>query len=63
MKYPKGFSKWNASEQESWLVMKLQELFDAEFEIRTNLGKIRGGEMVEFREIDRPDLYEMKDED
>jgi hypothetical protein len=43
--------------------MKLQELFDAEFEIRTNLGKIRGGEMVEFREIDRPDLYEMKDED
>jgi hypothetical protein len=63
MKYPKGFSKWNASEQESWLVMKLQELIDAEFEIRTNLGKIRGGEMVEFREIDRPDLYEMKDED
>ncbi len=63
MKYPKHFNKWNPSEQESWLVMKLQELFDAEFEIRTNLGKIRGGEMVEFTEIDRPDLYDLKDED
>ena len=32
-------------------------------EIKNTLGKIRGGEKLIFKEIDRPDLALLKDED
>lgn len=63
MKYPKGFGKWSIMEQELWLVNKLQEVYQLENEIKITLGKIRGGEQLIFKEIDRPDLALMKDED
>jgi hypothetical protein len=62
MKYPKNFGKWNASEQESWLVSKLQEVYQLENQIKITLAKIRGGEILIFKEVDRLDLLEMKDE-
>jgi hypothetical protein len=63
MKYPKHFNKLNQSEQEQWLVNKLQDIYDIEQDIKIALGKIRGGEIVLFKEVDRLDLLEMKDED
>lgn len=63
MKYPKHFNKLNQSEQELWLVNKLQDIYDIEQDIKIALGKIRGGEIVLFKEVDRLDLLEMKDED
>jgi len=63
MKYPKGFGKWNTMEQELWLVNKLQEVYQLENQIKLTLAKIRGGETLIFKEIDRPDLALMKDED
>jgi len=45
------------------LVTKLIELHNLEQEIKLTLGKIRGGEKLIFKEIDRPDLALMKDED
>ena len=63
MKYPKHFNKLNPSEQELWLVNKLQDIYDIEQDIKIALGKIRGGEIVLFKEVDRLDLLEMKDED
>ena len=62
MKYPKGFGKWNTMEQELWLVNKLQEVYHLEAEVKLTLAKIRGGETLIFKEIDRLDLLEMKDE-
>jgi hypothetical protein len=49
-------------QQEQWLVSKLQEIHQLEQEIKITLGKIRGGEVLIFKEIDRPDLALMKDE-
>lgn len=63
MKYPKNFNRLNQSEQEQWLVNKLQDIYDIEQDIKIALGKIRGGEIVLFKEVDRLDLLEMKDED
>jgi hypothetical protein len=63
MKYPKLFNKLTPSEQEQWLVNKLQDIYDIEQDIKIALGKIRGGEIVLFKEVDRLDLLEMKDED
>ena len=62
MKYPKGFSRWNAMEQELWLVNKLQNVYSVEKEIKITLAKLRGGEILIFKEVDRLDLLEMKDE-
>jgi hypothetical protein len=62
MRYPKNFAKLNSLQQEQWLVAKLQELHQLEKDIRITLGKIRGGEKLIFKEIDRPDLALMKDE-
>lgn len=50
-------------EQELWLVNKLQYIYDLEQDIKIALGKIRGGEIILFKEVDRLDLLEMKDED
>lgn len=62
MKYPKGFGKWSVMEQELWLVNKLKEVHQLENQIKITLGKIRGGETLIFKEVDRLDLLEMKDE-
>jgi len=63
MRYPKNFAKLTSIQQEQWLVAKLIELHNLEQEIKLTLGKIRGGEKLIFKEIDRPDLALMKDED
>ena len=63
MRYPKNFAKLTTIQQEQWLVSKLQEIHQLEQEIKITLGKIRGGEVLIFKEIDRPDLALMKDED
>ena len=55
MKMPKGFSKWTLSEQELWLVNRLQEYYAVESQITKMLAKIRGGERIQVKEIDRPD--------
>jgi hypothetical protein len=63
MRYPKNFAKLTSLQQEQWLVSKLQEIHQLEQEIKITLGKIRGGEKLIFKEIDRPDLALLKDED
>jgi hypothetical protein len=55
MKMPKGFSKWSLTEQELWLVNRLQEYYAVESQIVKMLAKIRGGVKIEVKEIDRPD--------
>jgi hypothetical protein len=52
---PKNWNKLNLSEQESWLVKKLQEQYSIENEITKMLAKIRGGQRVIVKEVDRPD--------
>jgi hypothetical protein len=57
---PKGFNKWTLSQQEEFFTKKLQELYDIEKDIRQNLAKIRGGNRLEFKEIERPDEIALK---
>ena len=45
----------NLAEQESWLVKKLQEQYSIENEITKMLARIRGGQRVIVKDIDRPD--------
>jgi hypothetical protein len=61
MKMPKGFNRWTLSQQEDYFTKKLQELYDIEQEIRNVLAKIRGGNKMEFKEIERPDEIILKD--
>lgn len=63
LKLPKGFSKMTLFEQESILVSKLNEVYDLENEIKKALAKVRGGLKYTPKEIDRPDLAMLKDED
>ena len=60
MKMPKGFSKWSLTEQELWLVNRLQEYYAVESQIVKMLAKIRGGVKIEVKEIDRPDEAMLK---
>jgi hypothetical protein len=60
MKMPKGFSKWTLSEQELWLVNRLQEYYAVESQISKMLAKIRGGNKIQVKEIDRPDEAMLK---
>lgn len=55
MKMPKGFSKWSLSEQESWLVKKYQEMLTEVDSVTKMLAKIRGGQRIQVKEIERPD--------
>lgn len=55
MKYPKNWNKMSLAEQETWLVNKLNELYDMENNIKQALAKVRGGTRFEVKEIDRPD--------
>jgi len=61
MKMPKGFNKWTLSQQEDYFTQKLQEVHEIEKEIRQVLAKIRGGNKMEFKEIERPDEIILKD--
>jgi hypothetical protein len=61
MKMPKGFNKWTLCQQEDYFSKKLQEVHDIEKEIRQVLAKIRGGNKMEFKEIERPDEIILKD--
>ena len=63
MRYPKNFAKLISIQQEQWLVAKLIKIHQLEEEVKITLGKIRGGEKLIFKEIDRPDLALLKDED
>ena len=55
MKMPKNWNKMKLSEQEIWLVNKLQEYYSVENEITKMLARIRGGQRVIVKDIDRPD--------
>lgn len=57
---PKGFNKWSAQEQESWLVKRLQEYYAVETQISRMLASIRGGQRLQVSEIDRPDELMLK---
>lgn len=57
---PKGFNKWSAIEQESWLVKKLQEYYAVESQISRMLASIRGGQRLQVSEIERPDELLLK---
>jgi hypothetical protein len=61
MRYPKGFNKWTLQQQEEFFIKKLQELYNIEQEIRHTLAKIRGGNRMEYKEIERPDEILLKD--
>jgi ferritin-like metal-binding protein YciE len=58
---PKGFNKWTLQQQEEFFIKKLNELYDIEKEIKQTLAKIRGGNRMEYKEIERPDEIILKD--
>jgi len=60
MKMPKGFNKWTLQQQEEFFIKKLQELYDIESDLKRNLAKIRGGNRLNFSEIERPDEIALK---
>jgi len=56
MKMPKNWNKLSSNEQESWLVIKLQEHYEIENQISKMLAKLRGGQKIHIEdEISRPD--------
>jgi hypothetical protein len=57
---PKGFNKWTLQQQEEFFIKKLQELYDIESDLKRNLAKIRGGNRLNFSEIERPDEIALK---
>jgi ferritin-like metal-binding protein YciE len=60
MKMPKGFNKWTLSQQEEYFIKRLQEVYDIEKEIKNTLAKIRGGNRMQYKEIERPDEIQLK---
>ena len=52
---PKGFSKWSLNDQETWLVKKYQEMMSEVDSVTKLLAKIRGGQRIQVKEVDRPD--------
>jgi hypothetical protein len=55
MKMPKNWNRLNISEQESWLVKKYQEIITEVESVSKMLAKIRGGNKIVVKEIERPD--------
>jgi beta-mannanase len=55
MKMPKNWNRLNISEQESWLVKKYQEMISEVESVSKMLAKIRGGNKIVVKEIERPD--------
>lgn len=53
MLVPKNWNKLTISEQESWLVSRLQEYYDFENQIKMMLAKIRGGHKIEIKELEK----------
>ena len=61
MRLPKNFYKMSLSEQEMFLIKKMQELYAQEDILRKLMATIRGGyKIIEPREIDRPDELILK---
>ena len=60
MKMPKGFNKWTLQQQEEFFIKRLQELYAIESDMKRNLAKIRGGNRLNFNEIERPDEIALK---
>ena len=52
---PSKWNKMNLSEQESWLVKKYQEMINEVESVSKMLAKIRGGNRIVVKEIERPD--------
>lgn len=55
MKMPKNWNKLTINEQESWLVKKYQEMVLEVDAVAKMLAKIRGGQRIQVKEIERPD--------
>jgi len=55
MKMPKGFNKWTVNEQEAWLVDTLQQYYAVQNQISKMLAKLRGGQRLQIKDVDRPD--------
>ena len=55
MKMPKNWNRLNISEQESWLVKKYQEMVSEVESVSKMLAKLRGGQRIVVKEIERPD--------
>jgi hypothetical protein len=55
MRMPKNWNKLSLSEQESWLVKKYQEMLTEVDAVTRMLAKIRGGQRIQVKEIERPD--------
>ena len=55
MRMPKNWNKLSLSEQESWLVKKYQEMISEVESVSKMLAKIRGGNKIVVKEIERPD--------
>lgn len=61
MKLPKNFYKMSLSEQEIFLIKKMQDLYAEEEALRKLMASVRGGyKIIEPREIDRPDELILK---
>ena len=60
MKITKAFLKMTKTEQEEWLVTKLNEAYGQVDEVKRLLSKVRGGMKIDI-EIDRPDLALLKE--
>ena len=52
---PKNWNKLTLSEQETWLVKKYQEMMVEVDAITKMMAKIRGGQRIQVKEVDRPD--------
>jgi hypothetical protein len=57
---PKGFNKWTLQQQEEFFIKRLQDLYAIESDMKRNLAKIRGGNRLNFSEIERPDEIALK---
>jgi hypothetical protein len=62
VKLPKSFNKMTLSEQEGYLVKKLLEYYKMEEDVKRMLSKIRGGNKVIIKEVERPDEAVLKNE-
>lgn len=60
MKITRAFLKMTKTEQEEWLVTKLNEAYSQVDEVKRLLSKVRGGMKLDI-EIDRPDLALLKE--
>ena len=52
---PKNWNRLNLAEQESWLVKKYQEMISEVESVSKMLAKLRGGQRIVVKEIERPD--------